>query len=56
MVREPMRTLHPSVHGALAFSRGASCSVKSRDPIHTYERPDNAFRHGGTRSQCSEQK
>jgi len=29
MVEEPTKTLR----GALAFFRGASCSIKSRDPI-----------------------
>jgi hypothetical protein len=39
MVEEPMKTLHLSVHGALAFFRGASCQFlvikicKTRDPI-----------------------
>jgi hypothetical protein len=56
MVREPTKTLHPSVHGALAFSRGASCSIKSRDPTDTRERSDDAFRHEMANSQCSEQK
>jgi hypothetical protein len=37
MVREPTKTLYLSVHGALAFTRGASCSIKSRDPTDTYE-------------------
>jgi hypothetical protein len=52
MVREPTKTLR----GALAFSRGASCSIKTRDPIDTYERPDHAFRHGAANSQCNQQK
>jgi len=56
MVREPTKTLHSSVHGALAFSRGASCSIKSRDPIDIDEQPDDAFRHGAANSQCGEQK
>jgi hypothetical protein len=51
-----MKTLHLSVHGALALLRGASCSIKSRDPIDTYERPDDAFRHGAANSQCDQQK
>jgi len=33
MVEEPMKTLQASVHGALAFFRGASCCIKTRDPI-----------------------
>jgi hypothetical protein len=31
MVEEPTKTLR----GALAFFRGASCSIKSRDPVKT---------------------
>jgi hypothetical protein len=39
MVEEPTKTLQASVHGALAFFRGASCQFlvikicKTRDPI-----------------------
>src|ERR1700722_10104756 len=53
---QPTKTLHFSVHGALAFTRGASCSIKSRDPTDIYERSGCGFRHAAGNSQCSEQK
>jgi hypothetical protein len=40
MVEEPTKTLR----GALAFFRGASCSIKSRDPIKHDRMMDFAMR------------
>jgi hypothetical protein len=54
MVEEPTKTLKVRVHGALAFFRGASCSIKTRDPVQT--EPNNLSRHNASDSQCNEQK
>jgi hypothetical protein len=35
MVEEPTKTQTLRVHGALALFRGASCSIKTRDPVQT---------------------
>jgi hypothetical protein len=50
MVEEPTKTLR----GALAFFRGASCSIKFRDPIVL--RSDNLISPMTVGSQWSKQK